>query len=162
MFITQKKYLPGGTYANGGWTPTAGYYSINQKGEKSMACKGWLSSQINYHYFASLGKTSLTLSELNGTFRFPRTGNIHVYTPDNAGGALRRISVNGDANECQESCGTSSMCQGLVNGYNAYGTNNKGQTVQAYDKDQNIVTKEQAKMIFDAEVKKMERRPKEM
>ena len=46
------------------------------------------------------------------------------------------------------------MCQGLVNGYNAYGTNNKGQTVQAYDKDQNIVTKEQAKMIFDAEVKK--------
>ena len=149
-----KKYLPGGTYANGGWTPTAGYYSINQKGEKVWHAKGGCPSKINYHYFASLGKTSLTLSELNGTFKFPRTGNIHVYAPDNAGGALRRISVNGDANECQESCGTSSMCQGLVNGYNAYGTNNKGQTVQAYDKDQNIVTKEQAKMIFDAEVKK--------
>lgn len=149
-----KKYLPGGTYANGGWTPTAGYYSINQKGEKVWHAKGGCPSKINYHYFASLGKTSLTLSELNGTFKFPRTGNIHVYAPEDAGGALRRIRVNGDYNECQESCGTSSMCQGLVNGYNAYGTNNKGQTVQAYDKDQNIVTKEQAKMIFDAEVKK--------
>ena len=159
-----KKYLPGGTYLYGGWTPTNYYYYIAEDGTKSwINKKGGCPSNISYHYFTSYAKTATTISELNGTYVFPRTGRIHIYRPFGGTGAIRREAICSGGScfgsVCGESCYTQSTCQGIVNGYVVTGKNVNGETKTAFS-DKNIVTKEQALRNFYSEIKVWKRQKK--